>query len=487
MRLQDLGANAADTLRGAALYISDIFTPTLRLGVTGLARAGKTVFITALVRTLVEGGAVPPLRRLARVPGLRAYLEPQPDDDVPRFAYEEHLAALAADPPVWPESTRRISELRLTLEWEAQDWAFRAVGARQRLFVDIIDYPGEWLADLAMLDLSYAAWSLEALAAARAPGRGGAAREFLGFLANVDPTAAADEQLAIVGARLFTEHLRAVRGEAARQSVLGPGRFLLPGDLEASPLLTFFPCEAQPAGGSPGSMEALLERRFESYKAAVVRPFFENHFSRLDRQIVLVDALSGLNGGSDALNELETGLEGVLRAFRPGQNTWLARLLGQRRIDRVLFAATKADHLNAAGHDRLAAILRKAVTRAERRTAVAGAGLGFVALAALRATEDVAVEKGAERYQCIRGVPLPGEVLDGRPYDGATRAVVFPGDLPADSLAAFEAETARSGAYCFVRFRPPPITAAAGAAGPGPWPHLGLDRTVEFLLGDLLP
>ena len=90
-------------------------------------RAGKTVFITALVRTLVEGGAVPPLRRLARVPGPRASLEPQPDDDVPRFAYEEHLAALAADPPVWPESTRRISELRLTLEWEAQDWAFRAV------------------------------------------------------------------------------------------------------------------------------------------------------------------------------------------------------------------------------------------------------------------------------------------------------------------------------------------------------------------------
>ena len=488
MRLQDLGASAADTLRGAALYISDIITPTVRLGVTGLARAGKTVFITALVRTLIEGGAAPPLQRLARVPGFRAYLEPQPDDDVPRFAYEEHLAELASDPPKWPESTRRISELRLTLEWEPQDWAFRrAIGARQRLFVDIVDYPGEWLSDLAMLDLDYAAWAREALAAGRAPGRGEAAREFLAFLGDVAPDAAADEQVAIRGARLFTEHLRAVREETARQSVLGPGRFLLPGDLEGSPLLTFFPCEVASAGASAGSLHALLERRFESYKAAVVRPFFENHFSRIDRQIVLVDALSALNGGADALIELEAGLEGVLRAFRPGQNTWLGRLLGQRRVDRVLFAATKADHVNAAGHHRLAAILRKAVTRAERRTAGAGADLGFAALAALRATEDVAVEAGADRFQCIRGVPMPGEVLDGRRYDGATRAVVFPGDLPADPLAAFEADTARPGAYRFVRFRPPCITPAAGGAGPGPWPHIGLGRTIEYLLGDFLP
>jgi predicted YcjX-like family ATPase len=486
LRLQDLGASAADTLRGAALYISDILTPTVRLGVTGLAQAGKTVFITALVRTLLEGGAAPPFQRIARIPGFRAYLEPQPDDDVPRFDYEAHLAALAGDPPVWPESTRRISELRLTLEWDAQDWLTRAMGARQRLFIDIVDYPGEWLADLSMLELSYAAWSLEALGAMRAPTRGEAARAFLQFLAEVDPDAPADEQVAIRGARLFTDHLRAARAEPARQSVLGPGRFLLPGDLEGSPLLTFFPCEAQRGSASTGSLGALLERRFESYKAAVARPFFENHFSRIDRQIVLVDALSALNVGAEAVNELEDRLEGVLRAFRPGQNTWLARLFGQRLIDRILFAATKADHLNAASHHRLAAILRKAVTRAERRAQVAGADFGFVALAALRATEDVVVLDGTERYQCIRGVPLPGEALDGQRYDGVARAVVFPGDLPADPLAAFEVERARPGAYRFLRFRPPPIAPAAGGA-PGPWPHIGLGRTIEFLLGDLLP
>jgi len=36
-----------------------LFDPTVRLGVTGLSRAGKTVFITALVQGLMRGGRFP--------------------------------------------------------------------------------------------------------------------------------------------------------------------------------------------------------------------------------------------------------------------------------------------------------------------------------------------------------------------------------------------------------------------------------------------
>ena len=48
-----LGALAADALRNTGAYLSELNTPVLRLGVTGLSRAGKTVFIAALVRNLV--------------------------------------------------------------------------------------------------------------------------------------------------------------------------------------------------------------------------------------------------------------------------------------------------------------------------------------------------------------------------------------------------------------------------------------------------
>ncbi len=37
-------------------YSEHLFNPTVRLGVTGLSRAGKTVFITALVHGLIRGG-----------------------------------------------------------------------------------------------------------------------------------------------------------------------------------------------------------------------------------------------------------------------------------------------------------------------------------------------------------------------------------------------------------------------------------------------
>ncbi|MEQ1613579.1 MAG: YcjX family protein, partial [Hyphomicrobiaceae bacterium] len=44
---------SAEALRNAGAYLTELNSPTLRLGVTGLSRAGKTVFIAALVRNLV--------------------------------------------------------------------------------------------------------------------------------------------------------------------------------------------------------------------------------------------------------------------------------------------------------------------------------------------------------------------------------------------------------------------------------------------------
>ena len=92
------------------------FTPTLRLGVTGLSRSGKTVFITALVHNLLTGGRLPGFAALAEGRFIGARLAQYPDAAIPRFAYEQHLEALTGKAPHWPESTRRISQLRLTLK-----------------------------------------------------------------------------------------------------------------------------------------------------------------------------------------------------------------------------------------------------------------------------------------------------------------------------------------------------------------------------------
>ena len=157
---------AGDAVRNLGDYASNLVTPAIRLGVTGLARSGKTVFITALVHNLMAGGRLPFFDAAAEGRLLRAYLEPQPDEIVPRFEYERHLADLTASPPKWPESTRRISQLRLTLEYESGSFWKRQFG-RDRLHIDIVDYPGEWLLDLLLLDLSYEDWSRDAVSRSR--------------------------------------------------------------------------------------------------------------------------------------------------------------------------------------------------------------------------------------------------------------------------------------------------------------------------------
>jgi predicted YcjX-like family ATPase len=90
---------SADTLgrgvEGVTSTVSEaFFEPVIRLGVTGLARSGKTVFITSLVANLMDRGRMPGLAaaRTGRIEA--AFLQPQPDDTVPRFAYESHLAAM---------------------------------------------------------------------------------------------------------------------------------------------------------------------------------------------------------------------------------------------------------------------------------------------------------------------------------------------------------------------------------------------------------
>ena len=59
-----------------------------------------------------------------------------------------------------------------------------------------------------------------------------------------------------------------------------PGRFLLPGDLAGSPVLTFAPLPVE--GPAPRrSLHREMARRYEAYKAQVVKPFFRDHFARI--------------------------------------------------------------------------------------------------------------------------------------------------------------------------------------------------------------
>ncbi len=468
-------ANLADRATG-------VVTPSVRLGVTGLARAGKTVFIAALVHNLVHGGRLPLFKAYAggRVAGAR--LEPQPDDAVPRFDYERHVRALVEE-RLWPDSTRQISELRLTVAYESASLLTRTIGSG-RMHIDLVDYPGEWLLDLSLISKSYSEWSREALAVARRDGHRDHAGPWLKRLATVDAHAPADEALARDLSEVFTAYLRACRADTRLLSTQPPGRFLMPGDLDNAPALTFAPLVLENDDEGPaGSLARMMERRYQAYRNAVVRPFFRDHFARLDRQIVMVDVLTALNAGPVAVADLEAALAAILGSFRLGRTNWLSGLYS-RRIDRILFAATKADQLHHGDHDRLEAILGRLVARATERARFAGARVEVLALASVRATREATVTRGGESLPTIIGTPQPGETVDGKVFDGRTEIAWFPGDLPDDPESVFEGGKGAT-AVRFARFRPPKLERTAEGLTLS-LPHIRLDRALEFLLGDRL-
>jgi len=485
LKFTSLTDEAYVALSSIADYAHDMVSPTIRLGVTGLSRAGKTVFITSLVHNLIHGGKLPMFAPYAKGKIKRAFLKPQPDDDLPRFAYENHLHSLSADEEqAWPQSTNRISQLRLTIEYEPD--SFLSGLKSNQLNVDIVDYPGEWLLDLPLLDLTYDEWSTQTLVAAEKAPRDKLSKTWLKHLDALDPNAGEDELLVQKSAKLFTDYLRKCREDEFALSTVPPGRFLMPGDHAGSPLVTFAPLRTE-TKAKRGSLHAMMERRYNSYVTHIVKPFFFNHFSRLDRQIVLVDALTALNAGPNAILDLKAALGDILACFRPGSSGIINALLG-KRIDKVMFVATKADHLHHTSHDRLEKILRFLAKDAMARSSSSGAKFDVAAMAAIRATREQMITHNKEELPAIIGVPEEGQSLGKKTYNGDEEIALFPGDLPnnpekifgKDNLSKFEDKTG------FMRFRPPLPIADPENIKEDTFPHIRLDKVLNFLIGDRL-
>ena len=219
-----------------------------------------------------------------------------------------------------------------------------------------------------------------------------------------------------------------------------------------------------------------MERRYEAYKSRIVKPFFRDHFARIDRQVVLVDALGAIHKGPRATEDMRGAMADILGAFRPGRNGFLTELLLGKRVERILFAATKADHLHQSQHAELTAIMEALVKDAKTRADFAGAETQALAIAALRATVEERRQHEGREIDLVRG-----RLADGR------QAAFDPGDLPSDPARILQpakdgAEAWLDADYRVMNFAPAPLDLKPGE---GP-PHIRLDQAVNFLIGDRL-
>ncbi|MDE9453932.1 YcjX family protein [Xenorhabdus bovienii] len=445
----------------------------LRLAVTGLSRSGKTAFITSLVNQLlhVHSGARLPLFsavRDGRLLGVKRV--PQRDFGVPRFAYDENIAALHDTPPYWPIPTQGVSEIRLALRYRSEDSLLRYLKETSTLYLEIVDYPGEWLLDLPMLEQSYLAWSRQMNGMLKGE-RADWAKPWLELCQQCDPLAPADENLLARIAQAYTDYLHQCKAQGLH--FIQPGRFILPGDLAGAPALQFFPWpdingigESQLAKADKHTNIGMLRERFAYYCNHIVKGFYKEHFLRFDRQIVLVDCLQPLNSGPQAFNDMRLALAQLMQSFHYGKRTLFRRLFSPC-IDKLMFAASKADHVTADQHANLISLLQQLVQEAWQNAAFEGISMDCVGLASVQATESGIVLHDGEKIPAIKGNRLSDDKL----------LTFFPGEVP---QRLPNSDFWQKQGFNFESFRPKQVNIDT------PLPHIRMDSAMEFLLGDKL-
>ena len=92
-----------------------------------------------------------------------------------------------------------------------------------------------------------------------------------------------------------------------------------PGDLENAAILTFAPLHSRDKVDKK-SLYKKFESRFEAYKRQVVQPFFRNHLSKIDRQVVLVDVMAAIQAGPGPFEDQRKAVRDILSVFQPGRN-----------------------------------------------------------------------------------------------------------------------------------------------------------------------
>jgi len=414
---------------------------TVRIGITGLSRAGKTAFLTSV-------GALLAAKRFAPAP--------RGATNIPRFDQVRHLASLAADPPAWPERTGAVSLLALTTAFP------RTLLPPRVLRLEFLDYPGEWLIDLPLLTQDFAGWSAAMLKRLETTAFPDITRPFLAFSRGLPAAAPADEALAQAGAGLYRTMLSALH--AAGLSFLQPGRHLMPAPGPEPPWMAFFPMSAS------GGLQTLLASRYDKYVGAVKRDLASPLFAHVDRLVVLADVLTALHAGPAAFADMQAALGAAAGALRWSFNMWdaLGALtefrLPPKIISRVAFAATKADHVADRQRGNLASLMRS-LTPVPAGTVRAE----HFAIASVRCTEDFVWTLEGRPVSAVRGRVLGHQTLT-RSYPGEVPDRPPDGDFwqhPFLALPQFEPMRLPEGGRLGV-------------------PNIGLDRLLAFLLEDVL-
>ncbi len=409
---EKMGTLTKDSLAG----IEKLRDKRFCIGITGLSQSGKSTFITSLINQLQQHktSSLPGFSPVLSERLLNVKIHPLDDKHLLPFPYEESYRGITGLDPQWPDSTKDLSGCLLELRLAKGARKLTPFsGEQSSLYLEIRDYPGEWLLDLPLRDMTYSRWCAQCNAQYNQHPR----TELLGGLLNelqqLDPLATVDEtKLNTLNTR-FVKFLHDCKYSDRSLSLIQPGRFLIPGDVEDLSVLCFVPLlkcgsytEGQLDAADENTYFKFCERRYKRYVKELVEPFYKTFFSRIDRQLILVDVVSALNAGPEYVDDMRQALTNITDSFAYGRQNRFLQLF-KPKIDKVVFAATKIDQVVSEDHEAVRQLLSLLVKQAYNNAQHEGVLPLCEAAAAVRSSKEV--EHDGE--QGITGVSLDGSPI----------------------------------------------------------------------------
>ena len=470
---KEASALTGDTLTKISNQIDRLSDERFCLGITGLSQSGKSTFITSLINQLLHHdtsnlpGFSPVLSE--RLIGVKVH--PLEDGALPPFPYEEAYEKITRPKPQWPESTVNTSGCLLELKLKKSDGQINPFSRESySLFLEIRDYPGEWLLDLPLRDMSYSRWSSQCNAQYTQQPRKEILGSLLEQLQQLDPLAEADNE---VLKRLHSDYLaflKKCKHSDKSLSLIQPGRFLIPGDIPDADVLFFIPLlkvasytEDQLEAAAENSYFKLCEKRYKRYIKELIDPFYKKFFHRIDRQLVIVDVVNALNAGPAYVDDMRQAVSNITDSFAYARQNRVFQLFNPK-IDKVVFVASKIDQVLSEDHESVRQLLGQLIRQAYKSAQHEGVFPECEAAAAVRSSREV-------KHEGERGIT--GADSKGEPI-GYMHPTIPPRIPEGDEWQAF------------VDWKIPTLSPPRGLSSTNndSIPHIRMDTVLNILIGD---
>lgn len=434
-----------------ALELTPLKSRTIKIAITGLSRSGKSVFITSFIDQLLHSQNL-----FANINGAKGFDATllAPKTSMTRFDYY-HFVKQIKNEHIWCDSTDSISSVLLKVQTKGgipfiSDSDF---------YIEIVDYPGEWLLDLTLLDKSYEQWSADVLKHLENL-QDEKAKEYVKRVRNLTTNDSSSElEISLHGE--YSQMINELKEK--HYSFITPGRFLVPSDLRDDPMLVFAPLPK-----SSSKLHEKFKKRYKTYVKEIVKKIHLEYFKDFDRQVVLVDVIEALQNGYECYADMDKSLKSMLGVYSHAQGTLLSRILSPT-IEKVCFVATKADLVPSSSHRNYLSLLNEMSGKIQHELEGIEVSTSAHVVSSVKCTQSIVSEKNGEKLPSLRGI------------DAKTQNVVevYPGNMP--SMFPTK-ESWDSSLFMYEEFLPPKKQYHSNEA----FEHINMDRLIWDLLKDML-